>query len=200
MGDISKLALPPGSDVSSYHRKVLKNVSSDTADKRLQIIRVPAYHKADRSRIEINLPVVPPHESFAQEVEPNPGMLEHIKHEDTDWSHNYLKHPAVVTPGPPTLPGAFYVDGVPYSQNDGVIGFWFYSRVTQVRHLCVVVRRRHLCKCGCQPQGWCTLNAILTYLAWSLAALVKGQYPTMTHEQKPWDPDGEHVRCRMVAP
>ena len=174
-----------------------KHTGLDAADERRQIITMPGYQKQDRSRVELKLPIVPPHESFVDEVRSNPAMLANLDLDDVegnDWSDNFLKHPDVATPGPRTIPGAFYFDGVPYTKADGVIGFWFYSLTTQVRHLCCVVRRRHLCRCGCMPAGWCTINAILTYLAWSLQALVQGVYPTKTHEEIEWDAAAEPVR------
>ena len=198
-GSIAKLAMAPGAIDSSYHRKVAKTVGLDGADERLQIIKVPGYCRADRSRIVLDLPVVPPHENFADEVVQNPCLLEQVESAvaDDEWSDVYARHPVVEAAGPPVLPAALYVDGVPYSNSDGVVGFWLYNLVSNVRHLCVVVRKRHLCQCGCVPQGWCTINVILTYLAWSLGALAEGKHPRLTHEQKPWA-ENEDVR-RVLA-
>lgn len=199
-GPIEKMAMAPGALDSSYHRKIAKTVGLDVADERLQNIKVPGYRRAERSRVELDLPVVPPHESIAEEVNQNPDLVEEVQScvADEEWSGVYARHPVVMTarPDEPVLPGALYVDGLPYSNTDGVIGFWLVNLVTDVRHLCVVVRKRHLCQCGCVPQGWCTINAILTFLAWSLGALAAGVSPTRTHERKPW-PAEEAVRRAM---
>ena len=199
-GSIAKLAMAPGAVDSSYHRKVAKAVGLDDADERLHVIKVPGYRRSDRSRCVLDLAVVPPHERFADEVVADPGLLGEVERAvaDDEWSQVYADHPVVQTPGPTVLPGALYVDGVPYSNTDGVIGFWLYNLVSNVRHLCVVVRKRHLCQCGCVPQGWCTINVILTYLAWSLGGLAVGIHPTHTHERKPW-PVSEDVRCVMAG-
>ena len=199
-GSIEKIALPPHADESSFHRKVTKAVGLREHDDRLQTILVPGYHKSDRSRAQLSLPVVPPHESFHDEVTSNPEVLSKVRdvRDGSEWCSSFAAHPAVTLPGPTAMPAALYVDGIPYSNSDGVISFWCYSLITGVRHLCVVIRRRHLCCCGCNPQGWCTINAILTYLAWSMKAMVEGIFPRRTHTDQEWD-DSEPVRKDLAG-
>lgn len=200
-GQIATIALPPGCHGQSYSRKVIRATGLDRADHRLQTIQVPGYSRLDQSRVMLALPVVPPHESFVDEVSRNPGMLQEIEElsRDSEWSESYRNHPAVTSDGPTTIPAALYVDGLPYSNSDGAIGFWLYSLTTRTRHLCVVIRKRHLCRCSCCPQGWCTIHAILAYLAWSLEALVLGRYPSRTHELKHWNPLIDPVRSRLAG-
>ena len=45
--------------------------------------------------------------------------------------------------------------------------------------------------CGCRV--WCTLNEIFRIASWSLDALSKGEFPTMSHTNEPWsDEDPPH--------
>ena len=55
----------------------------------------------------------------------------------------------------PVWAAACYVDGVPHTKRDGVIGFFIYSLVTQRSHSRVAVRKSDWCRSGCR--GWCSV-------------------------------------------
>ncbi len=169
--------MPPGAQSSSYHKKLVKCLGFDVLDERLQWIDVPGYRRSDRSRASVRLPLVPPHESLVEEVLDDPDILAKVNDatDDDDWYEDYSSNPSVSTPGLCVLPGALHVDGVPYSNADGVVAFWFYCLVTGRRHSVALVRKRNMCRCGCVPLGWCTINCILTYLSWSLSWLAVGK-------------------------
>ena len=73
------------------------------------------------------------------------------------------------------VPIAIYMDGVPYSLTDSVVGFWVVNLVTEARHLFMVVRKRFTCKCGCR--GWCTFWPIFQFIHWNLEAMARGVCP-----------------------
>jgi hypothetical protein len=73
-----------------------------------------------------------------------------------------------------------FVDGVPYSHTDGVVGFWVINTVTEKRVLVAAMRTQLACSCGCR--GWCNYHAILSFLAWSFRCLGKGGYPATRHD------------------
>jgi hypothetical protein len=68
-----------------------------------------------------------------------------------DWIRtappSYTDHPVVrETPdGSPdglVQPGALYLDGVPYANNDSIIGVWIENMINQKRYLVVVLRKK----------------------------------------------------------
>ena len=82
------------------------------------------------------------------------------------------------------LPLALYVDGVPYSSTDSVIGIWMYNLVSERRHLLALLKKRNACRCGCR--GWCSYYIFFKWLHWSLEAMAQGRYPQGRHDGKPW--------------
>ena len=114
----------------------------------------------------------------------------------------YTDHPIVVgepadgSPEGPPLPGAIYLDGVPYSQTDGVIGVWLENLVNGKLYCFLLLRKKTLCKCGCR--GWCTLQSIFRYINWCLRALARGRFPTERHDLKEFT-DREPLRADLAG-
>ena len=86
--------------------------------------------------------MIPPHEPLDKEARETSEyaslFAESIR--DQEWSANYLEHPALIDARArgdekPVTPVALYVDAVPYSQSDHVVGFGVYSWVAE-RRLC----------------------------------------------------------------
>ena len=84
--------------------------------------------------------MIPPHEPLDEEARETSEyaslLAESIR--DQEWSANYLEHPALIDARArgderPVTPVALYVDAVPYSQSDSVVGFWVYPLVTERR-------------------------------------------------------------------
>ena len=96
----------------------------------------------------------------------------------------YMQHVVAQERGHRAWPLALYVDGVPTTSKDGMLGFWVYSLLTQKRHLCVALRKSSLCRCGCR--GWCTLHGVFAFLHWSFQALAAQQFPPSRHDGRPW--------------
>ena len=122
-----------------------------------------------------------PHEELMQEIQ-NVGtytfklrLQEAIQ--DGNFPPAYDQHPVVQgsSPDDPVLPVALYLDGLPYTLTDSVLGIWLINMLTGVHHCLIVLRKRLCCKCGCR--GWCTLYKIWTYLHWSLKAMADKVYP-----------------------
>ena len=98
----------------------------------------------------------------------------------------YCDHPIVKdNPDKLVLPFNLFIDGVPYSHTDGVIGFWLINVVTGRRYLFLVVRKKLLCECGCK--GWCTFHAVFKYINWFLTAMARKAMPLGRHDNQPWD-------------
>ena len=101
----------------------------------------------------------------------------------------YHEHPAVVAakladPEAVTAPLCLYMDAVPYSQTDGVLGVWIECMATSAHWLCGVIRRRNICRCGCK--GWCSYYPLFSTLLWSIRCLSLGVFPDTRHDNSDW--------------
>lgn len=86
--------------------------------------------------------------------------------------------------GRAVLPLALYLDGVPMTKRDGVLGIWMYNLVSMKRHLVAVLRKSSMCKCGCH--GWDSLHAVWCFVHWSLRAMAAGRFPEKRHDNQAW--------------
>ena len=115
-----------------------------------------------RSRGHIfNLPVVPLHEALFDEVSERKDMPNLLAKALSQYTipPNYHSHKVVVdSRGSDDLvyPCALYIDGLPYSITDSVVGVWLVNLLTDRRHLIGVLRKRLVCHCGCK--SWCTFS------------------------------------------
>ena len=104
---------------------------------------------------------------------------------DKQFPPAYYEHPIVQQhPDELVLPVNLFVDGVPYSQTDGVIGFWIINCLNGRRYMFLVVRKRLLCECG--RRGWCSFHAVFEYINWFLTAMARKRMPNGRHDNKPW--------------
>ena len=95
----------------------------------------------------------------------------------------YDSHPVVTQSAEPVLPVALYIDAVPYTLTDSVIGFWMINVLTGRRHLFLILRKRMVCKCGCR--GWCTFYPIMVFVHWCLQAFAAGVVPCQLVDGSP---------------
>ena len=91
--------------------------------------------------------------------------------------------------GTRVLTVSMFIDGVPYSQIDGVIGFWLVNTMTRRRHLFATLRKYLVCRCGCR--GWCTYYAIFDFIAWQFRCFAEGRFPNLRHDGSMWRPDDD---------
>ena len=109
----------------------------------------------------------------------------------------YWEHTVVQAAAPETVaPLALYLDGVPYSQTDSVIGWWVECLVTGARFLWAVTRKRTACKCGCK--GWCTFHAFFRLFHWSATALAQKRWPLRRHDGQDWQA-ADHDRAAKAG-
>ena len=73
-----------------------------------------------------------------------------------------------------------YMDALPYSQVDSVLGVWAINLVTGARHVMMLLRKRMACACGCR--GWCTYHGILHFIHWVIQCLASGINPLQRHD------------------
>ena len=196
-GSVSKFGFRPGAPTGHFQRHIDTacgvNLRQESA-KRYHI-RAPGHDKYEVSRECQELVVTPPHEALDGELGQDVGALDEIKAslKAGDWPAAYWNHPVVVAnPGVAVVPMALYLDAVPTTKKDAALGFFVYSLVSMKRHLCAVLQKSSLCKCGCR--GWCTLFPVWQMLHWSFAALRDGLFPERDHLGQPFqaaDPRGD---------
>ena len=89
-------------------------------------------------------------------------------------------------------PIAIYIDGVPYSHTDGVIGWWLINLITQRRYLISILRKRNFCRCGCR--GWCSIYCFFREIHWELKILADGRHPSRRDDGDPWSDQTDSLR------
>ena len=156
--------MPAGKQTGKYARKVGRKGGRDLDRKKLYMLGMPSYDKASIARSVRRLPVFAPHDLVEDLVDDK--VVADLK--DTILREglppNYLNHPVVQShPDELVLPLNLYLDGVPYSHTDSVLGVWLENVVDGRRVLVAVIRKRLCCRCGCRH--WCSLDALFRFLA-----------------------------------
>ena len=139
------------------------------------------------SRASVTIPVKPVHEALLKELEESPLLVDELKSlvDAKALPRSYYAHPLVQeNPGEQLFPYELYLDGVPYSLVDSVVGVWAKNCLSGNRHLCALIRKRTCCKCGCK--GWCSFYDLHTFLHWCCEALYDGVWPAGRHDGQPW--------------
>lgn len=93
---------------------------------------------------------------------------------------------------------SLYLDGVPYTNTDSVVGIWLINMVAGVRHMLGLVRKSITCRCGCR--GWDTFFPILQFLLWSFRALASGNFPGQRHGGTAWTGAGAEAAVSAGKP
>lgn len=191
-GKVSKFAVKPNSQPGKFQRRIdeVTGVKLAKEQSRMYTVKVPGHSRSDMSRTAHDMVMKPPHEELSKEFDANPGAAEGSSADA--WSESYFAHPVVrANPEKRIIPFALYLDGIGFTRTDGMIGIFVYSLYTLKRHLVAVLRKSHLCRCGCR--GWCSLYPIFSVIRWSVAALASGMWPSAPHIGE-WGPRDEHRR------
>ena len=175
--------LKPGSSSGHAQRKVRSTLGLFT-DADGYILNVPGRSKADLGRTERSIMCYPLHELIDEDVRTDAQILEDLQEmvDNMRLPDAYSDHPIVQQYGStePVLPFAIFVDAVPYSLVDGVIGFWAVNLLTGRRYLIVALRKSVCCRCGCR--GWCSFYEVFSFIVWSVEALKDKIYPHARHD------------------
>ena len=147
----------------------------------LDVVTCPTHCKYDGSRMYTPTHVLPFHIALSEEVAATPTLHENLDtwHESGCMPPGYHTSPVVQEHGKTVFPVAIFIDGVPFAKRDSAIGIWCHNMVSQdeggrgKRHLCVVVRKAELCRCGCRG-GWCTLFPLFLYINQCITAMGEG--------------------------
>jgi hypothetical protein len=187
ISEASAYGLKPGSSSGHYARKI-KSVLGWHKKNKFMVMQVPGQGKHDLERTIQTVHVEPGHEQLADDYNSNmescQTLLAKLKAND-ELPPCYWNHPVVqgAAAHEKVFPVALYLDGLPYSITDSVVGFWLISLIDGRRYLIAVLRKRIICKCGCK--GWCTLWHLFAMLHWDLLAGARGRYPDERYDG-PW--------------
>ena len=200
-GFVEELRYPPGRQSGKYSEHLQSVLHFDSHDERLYTMTVPGFSKYDLHRTCHDIWVLPPHEMIHSEVSQDSSLADRVADavRGADWCDNYYNHPVVkgAPEGAVVHPLGFYVDGAPFTKNDGYAGMSIYHLVSGYRNLCVLIRKSNMCKCGCR--GWCTLYPILYMLHCSFEALACGRFWEGRHDGKDWLETFEDFRASVAG-
>ena len=181
-------ALPPESSSGHCSRK-LKSAMGFGKSSDLYELEVPGHNKHELSRGPQKVWALPAHEQLAADLASDGTCLGQIQElrRSGDLPPAYWDHPVVKQhAGQPVWPVALYIDAVPFSQNDSVLGFWLVCLVTGRRYCWGLLRKSVVCSCGCR--GWDSFYVFWHSGHWSLAALDRACFPGARHDGTEWRP------------
>lgn len=156
--EADRYALGPGSSSGHYSRK-LRSALGYSKSKDLYELDVPGHSKHDLSRTLHTISCLPAHEQFATDVANDVSCRNKLAEliRDESLPPCYYEHKVVKdNPGELVLPIALYIDGVPFSQTDSVLGWWLVNLVSGQRYLYGLLRKSTACRCGCR--GYCSFH------------------------------------------
>ena len=187
-GTVARLAKRPGLPSGHYNDHAKHFLGLNRGCDVLDVLSVPSSDAGDGSRIKYQLPVIHPHEHLSQEFAEHEEELKEklaATVRDDDLPSVYTDHPVVQKHGNGVQPVVLYLDGVPTTKKDGVLGVWMYFAFGCRRHLCAVIKKPRLCKCGCR--NWCTLFVLFAWLDWSLSHMADGEHPFAKWDGSPFE-------------
>jgi len=186
IGEASRYGLAPGDPSDGHYSRKLKRAMGFTDRHDLLPVEVPGHVKRLQGRTKHDIVIMPLHEQIASDLKANESCRFRLDEmlRDKELPPVYYEHPLVTscTTDEAILPIGLYLDGVPWSQSDGVLGFWGINLVSGRRYLWGVLKKSKVCQCGCR--GWCSLYHYFEVARWSLESLFSGQYPIKRYDNK----------------
>ena len=187
IGSARSLVKAPGDKGTGHYKRHFERQVGDESSEFDYIFKVPGHNIHTRVRGPVTVVGYCAHEMLRAEWESDSHDVEFVRRLDrnTFFPQVYWDHPLTDVEGKcRAVPGSIFIDGVPYSNVDGVVGVWIHSNISKKRHLLLSIRKRLFCRCGCR--GWCTMHAVFLWLAWTLKCLVDGWMPEERHDGEPW--------------
>ena len=146
MGEkVGKYGKAPGGHSSSYSKFLNRVLGLRDIRKRLYNIKTVGHPKNQIEREEFELPFKPIHEVTKQSIDSDSTIRTKLRDAVAakELPDLYYDNPVVQASGAEDVfPVALFLDGVPYSNLDTVVGVWFTCMITQARHLVGVVRKK----------------------------------------------------------
>ena len=194
VGDtVSAYAMKPGCSTGNYQKHLDSVFGMGESKAKLYWTEIPCSKRGTSEKSKMQLPVKPVHEIVEESIDADPYMVQRVAdaRDAQDLPPCYDTHPVVQRSALPVIPFALYMDGLPYSLVDSVLGIWLINLLTGARQMVAMVRKKVLCQCGCRGRD--TYYAIMDWLSWSLRVAASGRHPMMRHDGKPF-PDTQAFR------
>ena len=108
----------------------------------------------------------------------------------------YFSHDAVRSSTGLVHPYSIYMDAVPFTRTDSILGIFAQLLLSDTRHLLFSVRKTEMCGCGCK--GLCTLQPMFEAMAWDCETMLRGTWPLQRHDGRAFG-DGEDHWSRSAG-
>jgi len=198
---VGRVGFAPGKPTGHYARH-LDTVLQTRMNEDWYTINIPGVHKQDGNLRSLRkTPVALPYDAVIEEMQTSPGLLDTLRAKvaSGDLPDAYYNHPSRGYHHEcKDVPIGLFVDAVPTVKKDSCIGFFLYNVVSKKRFLCIALRKRCLCHCGCR--GWCSYWACWNYLRWALTAFAAGVYPARKHDGTEWPPGAHADKAGQAMP
>lgn len=183
---LKKFAYKPGQPNGHYQRHLANKLDFKTHKAGFYYMNIPGHKRHDLSRSTNLVPVRPVHEAIDGELAGDPTILARLRDlvRRRALPKAYFRHPVVRSTSALVVPLGLFIDGVPYSHTDSLVGVWAANLVSGARHFIMGVRKRTLCRCGCR--AWCSYDAIFRFLHWCFKNLAVGAFPGERHDSEVW--------------
>ena len=179
---IGSCGMKPGESSGNYQEHLNFKFGWANNDGEAYGLTVVGKAKGNSTCMPIKVPIVPLHEAVSDELNTDPTILPLLDEALSDGRlpPSYHENVVVQSVADPPVPVAIYMDGLPYSLVDSVLGIWAIMLLTGTRRLVGVIRKKLVCECGCR--GWCTWYPVLRCLHWSCETLAAATFPEMRHD------------------
>ena len=204
------LAFRPDAPSGHFQRHLNTSLTALTEHQpSLYETEIPSFDKDEDVLEPRTFWMMPSHEQVAEGFAADAIMRVKLAEvvEERELPSTFWDSPVVTSApvGSPVLPVSIFVDGVPYSQSDSVIGFWMIDEITKARYLTATLRKAILCGCGCK--GWCSFWTVFYVILWSLKCLADGFFPTSRYDGSCWQESdntragkgGQPLGCRAAV-
>ena len=199
--DAAKLyARPPGLQSGKYERH-MKKVFGAHRRSSLYRLRAPGFIKGESSRHIHAFDTIPLHEALLDSIGADDTYRMKLQEaiDDNALPDCYFENHVVKAhiANDVVAPFGIFLDGVPYADDDSVVGAWAFDVLRGRRILLAIFRKRLMCRCGCRH--WCTLYEVMDWLAWSVKALAEGTYPEQRHDKAPFSDNSDTERLELAG-
>lgn len=179
-------AKAPGAPSGRYQEHLDAKLGYKAARATMYDLYIRGRRRHDIAGSSFAVKVRPIHEVVAANMADSPDAIEELEHmkQSNELPQSYFEHPVVRGTADPVVPLSMFLDGLPYSLSDSVLGAWVKNEVTKKRFLVALLRKKLLCRCGCG--GWCSLFPLLYWIRCCFAVLASGVYPDSRHDGRPW--------------
>lgn len=180
---LRNLGKKPGCSSGNYAKHIDARMGFKKRTRDFYHLQVPGHQRHDLSRTSHRLPALVGHEMLDDEIRNDPTVRIKLREAVEGGILPPAYHDSLTVQaaeGHPVVPCGIYVDAVPYSRTDSILGFWLINLISGSRHLMVTLRRRMTCRCGCR--GWCSYDSIWRYIHWTVQCLASGEFPRKRHD------------------